>query len=63
MYLVENNLVYIVQVPLVMYSVFIVLRVILFHTQVKDMEEKFTLIQPEKVFILTENIACFYAKL
>jgi len=31
--------------------------------QVKGMEGKFTLIQPEKVFIVTGNIKGFYSKL
>jgi hypothetical protein len=38
-YLVENNQVYTVQVPLVMHSVFSVFRVIQFAIQVKIMEE------------------------
>ena len=62
-YLVENNLVHTVQVPLVMYSVFNMFRVISFLMQVKGMEGKFTLIQPEKVFIVTGNIKGFYSKL
>jgi len=43
-YLVGNNLVYTVQVPLVWRSVFNVFRVIPFPTQVKGMEGRFTLI-------------------
>ena len=62
-YLVENNLVYTVQVPLVIHSVFSVFRVILFFMQVNGMEGRFTLIQPEKEFIVTDNIKHFYAKL
>jgi len=62
-YLVGNNLVYTVQVPLVWRSVFIVFRVIPFPTQVKGMEGRFTLIQPEKEFILNDHIKGFYAKL
>jgi hypothetical protein len=45
-YLVENNLVYTVQVPLVMHSVFNVFRVIPSPMQVKGMEGRFTLIRP-----------------
>ena len=37
-YLIENNLVHTVQVPLVMHSVFNVFRVILFPMQVKGRE-------------------------
>jgi hypothetical protein len=62
-YLVENNLVYTVQVPLVMHSVFNMFRVIPFPMRVKAMERRFTLIQPEKEFILIDNDKGFYAKL
>ena len=62
-YLVENNLVYTVQVPLVMHPMFIMFRVIPFPMQVKGMEGRFTLIQPEKGFIVTDNIKGFYEKL
>jgi len=62
-YLVGNNLVYTVQVSLVWRSVFNVFRVIPFPTQVKGMQRRFTLIQPEKEFIVNDNIKGFYAKL
>ena len=62
-YLVENNLVYSIQVPLVMHSVFNVFKIIPFPMKVKSMEGKFTLIQPEKEFIVHDNIKGFYAKL
>ena len=55
-YLVGNNLVYTVQVPLVWHSVFNVFRIIPFPMQVRDMEGRFTLIQPEKKFIMNDNI-------
>jgi hypothetical protein len=61
--LVENNLVYTVQVPLVMHSVFSMFRVILFPMQVKGIEGRFTLTQPGKEFIVTDGIKGFYAKL
>ena len=60
MYLVENNLVYTVLVPLVMHSVF---RVMLFPMPVKGMEGRVTLVQPEKEFIVTDISKGFYAKL
>jgi hypothetical protein len=63
MYLVGNNLVYTVQVPLVLHSVFNVVRVIPFPMQVRDVEGRFTLIQPEKEFIMNDNVKGFYAKL
>ena len=62
-YLVEYNLVYTVEVPMVTHSVFSVFRVIPFPMQVKGMEGRFTLIQPEKEFIVTDNIKGYYAKL
>jgi hypothetical protein len=62
-YLVENNLVYSIQVPLVMHSVFNVFEIIPFPMQVKGMEGKFNLIQPKKEFIVHDNIKGFYAKL
>lgn len=61
--LVDHNLVYTVQVPLVMHSVFDVFRIIPFPIQVKGMEGKFTLIQPEKEFIVVDNTKGVYAKL
>ena len=54
---------YTVQVPLVWRSVFNVFRVIPLPAQVKGMEGKFTLIQPENEFIVNDNIKGFYAKL
>ena len=62
-YLVEDNLVHTVQVPLVIHSVFNVFRVIPFPMQVEGMEGRFTLIRPEKEFIVHDNIKGFYAKL
>jgi len=62
-YLVRNNLVYTVQVPLVMHSVFNVFKIIPFPMQEKGVEGKFTLIQPEKQFIVIDKIKGFYAKL
>ena len=62
-YLVGNNLVYTVQVPLVLHSVFNVFKILPFPMQVRDMEGRFTLIQPEKEFIMNDNIKGFYAKL
>jgi hypothetical protein len=59
----ENNLVYTVQVPLVMHSVFTVFRVIPFPMQVKGVEGRFALTQPEKEFIVINGIKCFYARL
>jgi hypothetical protein len=47
-YLVANNLVYIVQVPLVMPSVFNVFKVIPFPMQVEGTKGNYTLIQPER---------------
>ena len=47
-YLVENNLVYTVQILLVIHSLFKVFRVIPFPMQVEGMEGRFTLIQPGK---------------
>jgi hypothetical protein len=62
-YLVGNNLEYTVKVPLVMHSVFNVFKVTPFPMQVKGMGGIFTLIQPEKKFIVNDNIKRFYAKL
>ena len=64
-YLVGNtrNLVYTVQVPLVLHSVFTLFRLIPFPMQVRDIEGRFTLIQTEKEFIKNDNIKGFYAKL
>ena len=62
-YLVGNNLVYTVQVPLVWHSVFNVFRIIPFPMQVRDMEGRYTLIRHEKEFIVNDNIKGFYAKL
>jgi len=47
-YLVGNNLVFTLQVPLVWRSVSSVFRLIPFPAQMKGMEGRFTLIQPEK---------------
>ena len=62
-YLIQNNLVHTVQVPLVMHSVFNAFRLLSFPMQVKGMEGRFTLMQPVKDFIVTDNIEGFYAKL
>ena len=62
-YLVEDNLVYSIQVPLVVHPVFNVFRVIPFPTQVEGVEGRFTLIQPEKELIVHDNVKGFYAKL
>jgi hypothetical protein len=62
-YLVENNLVYTVEVPMVIHSVFSIFRVIPFPMPVKGIEGRFTLTQPEKEFIVTDGIKGFYAKL
>ena len=48
---------------MVMRSEFRVFRLIPFPTQVKGVEGRFTLIQLEKEFIVTDNIKGFYAKL
>jgi hypothetical protein len=63
MYLVENNLMCTVQVPLVTHSVFSVFRLIPFPMQVKGMEGRFTLAQPEKEYIVHDKVKGFYAKL
>jgi hypothetical protein len=60
-YLVRNNLVYTAHVPLVMNSVFTVFKIIL-PMQKKGVERKYTLIQPEKQFVI-DKIKGFYAKL
>jgi len=62
-YLVRNNLVYTVQVPLVMCSMFSVFKIIPFPVQENGMEGRFTLIQREKQFIVIDKIKGFYAKL
>jgi hypothetical protein len=62
-YLVANNLVYIVQVPLVMPSVFSVFKVIPFPMQVEGTKGNYTLIQPEKEFVVIDNIKGVFAKL
>jgi hypothetical protein len=62
-YFVEHNLVYSVRVPLVMHSVFDVFRIIPFPSQVKGTDGRFTLIQPQKEFILIDSTKGVYAKL
>jgi hypothetical protein len=54
-YLVKGNLVYIVEVPLVMHSVFNVFEVIAFPVPRKGEEGAFTLIHPEKQFFIIDN--------
>ena len=46
-----------------MHSVFSVFRVTPFPMHGKSMEGRFILIQPEKEFIVTDNVKGFYAKL
>jgi hypothetical protein len=62
-YLVGNNLVYTLQVPLVGHSVFNEFRIIPFPMEVKGMKGRLTLIQPEKQFNVTDNVKGYYAKL
>lgn len=59
-YLVANNLVCTVQVPLVMPCVFNVFRVIPFSIQVKGMEGSYAVILTEKEFIVVDNIKGFF---
>jgi hypothetical protein len=60
--LVEHNLVYTVQVPLVMLSVFDVFRIIPFPIQATGTDSRFILIEPEKEFILVDSTKGIYSK-
>jgi hypothetical protein len=60
--LVEHNLVYTVQVSLVMHSVFDVFQIIPFAIQATGTDSRFILIQPEKEFILVDNTKGIYSK-
>jgi hypothetical protein len=62
-YLVKGNLVYIVEVPLVLYSAFNVFEVIAFPVPRKGEEGAFALIHPEKQFLTIDKTKGFYAKL
>jgi hypothetical protein len=60
-YLVQSKLVYIVKFPLVTTSVFDVLAIIAFPVQWKGEKGIFTLIQPEKHFLLLDDTKGLYA--
>jgi len=62
-FLVKGNLVYIVQTPLVMHSVFHVFKVIPYPVEKKDAEGIFTLKQPEKPFVMIDKVKGLYAKI
>jgi hypothetical protein len=59
-YFVQNKLLYVVEVPLVTNSVFHVLAVIASPVQWKGEEGAFTLIQPEKHFLLLDDAKGLY---
>jgi len=62
-YLVKGNLVYSVQIPLVMHSVFHVFKVIPYPVEKKGAEGIFTLMQPEKPFVMIDNVKGLYANI
>jgi hypothetical protein len=55
-YLVKGNLVYSVQIPLVKHSVFHVVKVIPYPMKKKGAERIFTLMQPEKPFVMIDKV-------
>jgi hypothetical protein len=55
-YLVRGNLVYSVQIPLVMHCVFHVFKVIPYHMKKKGPEGIFILMQPEKPFVVIDKL-------
>jgi hypothetical protein len=61
-YLVDNKLVYIVLIPLVMPPVYNVFRMIPFPMPVEGTEGSYTLIQPEKEFIVIDNVKGVFCK-
>jgi hypothetical protein len=62
-YLVKGNLVCSVQIPLVMHIVFHVLKVILYPIKKKGAEGIFTLMRPEKPFVMIDKLKELYAKI
>jgi hypothetical protein len=55
-YLADNKLIYIVLIPLVMPPVYNVFRIIPFPMPIEGTEGSYTLIQPEKEFIVIDNV-------
>jgi hypothetical protein len=62
-YIADNNLVYIVKVPLATRSVFHVCKVLPLQMKVKDAINKCAFVQPEKGYILLDTTKQFYARL
>jgi hypothetical protein len=61
-YIVGNNLVYIVRIPLVTHHVYDVYRVLPFPIKINGTRSKYTFIQPEREYLLFDNTKQYYAK-
>jgi hypothetical protein len=59
-YLVANNFVHIVLIPLDMPSVYNVFKMIPFPMHVEGTEGSYTLIQPQKQFLVIDYVKCFF---
>jgi hypothetical protein len=62
-YIVGNNLVYIVKVPLVTHYVYDVYKVLPFPIRINGTKNKYTFIQPEKEYMLIDSTRQYYVKL
>jgi hypothetical protein len=61
-YIICNNLMYIVKVPLVTHFVYIY-KVLPFPIKINETRYKYTFIQPEKEYLLIDNTKQYYVKL
>jgi hypothetical protein len=62
-YIMGNNLMYIVKVPLVTHYVYNIYRVLPFPIKVNGTRYKYTFIQPEKEYLLIDSTKQFFVKL
>jgi hypothetical protein len=61
-YMVGNNLVYIVRIPLATHYVYDVYKVLPFPIKINNTKTKYTFIQPEKEYILIDSTKQYYVK-
>ena len=62
-YLLASKFVYVVQVPLVMSTIYSVFKVTPFPMKVEGREGSYTLIQPDKEYLVIDDVKGFFAKL
>jgi hypothetical protein len=62
-YIMGNNLVYIVKVPLVTHYIYDIYKVLPIPIRINGTKNKYTFIQPEKEYILIDSTRQYYVKL